>query len=203
MDKYIKDKQYILDKILKPLDEERKQWELEDRLNWYEQHLEIDTADYLRYLADHAVSVGFVEFCGDDTDDLFDKLLGEDYRSDNTYNYNEPFSRAMVIRASKSAEDRAYTIAFAPHYGGDVRGNYGDFVVLTFKDYWTFVEAVDTYVADHCATIEIDGEEYTITWTGGGDSWLIEKDGEYITDGAYIGGTTEDEIKQEIKEQYL
>lgn len=200
MDKYQKRQQLTLNSILRPLEQEYREWVKEDKLNWYEKHLEINTAVYLRYLAANALMVGFAEFM--DADRL-EQMLGEGYTRDNTYNYNEPFSRDMVVCRSKRGEYETFTIAFAPHYGGDVRGNYGDYIVLTFKDEYEFIDLMNEFLAEHATTLEIDGEEYTITWTGGGDNWQVEKNSEFLDDGLQLSGTTEAEIKQEIKEKYL
>lgn len=191
-----------IEAILKPLKEERKKWELEDKLDFFEKHLEIDTADYLEYLAGKALATGTVGFYADDCEDKLEKLLGEDYRSDNTYNYDEPYSRPMVVRAKKDVEDGAFTIALAPHYGGDVRGNYGDFITFVFDSYYSFVEACDEYFLNKIYRFDIDGKGYDVYYSGSGERFVLMSDEDgVISDAFYIGETSEEEIVEAIKRE--
>lgn len=210
MDKYFKRNLNTLKTILAPLENEWKEWELEGKLNWYDKHLAMNTAAYLRYLMARATAVQFVEFYGESRERQLESILGDDYESDNTYNHNEPWTRDMVVVKQKRQEneDEAFTIGFAPHYGGDVRGNYGDFIVLTFKDFWDFAEAHDEFVREHGTTLDIDGVKYDLYWSGAGENFVIAN--HYISDsddiyndGVYIEGTEEADIIKEIKEKYL
>lgn len=206
MDKYFKRDLTALTFILAPLEREWREWEQNGQLNYYDKHLAINTAAYLRYLMAKATAVRFVEFYGESRERQLESIFGEDYKSDNTYNYAEPYTRDMVVikrKRHEGDEDKAYTIGFAPHYGGDVRGNYGDFVVLTFKDFWDFVEAHDAFCQEQEATLEIDGKEYYICWTGSGEYFRMWNDEGFDNDGVYIGETDEADIIRELKEKYL
>lgn len=206
MDKYFKRELNTLKTILAPIEREWQTWEKEGNLSWYDTHLAINTAHYLRYLMARAVSVQFAEFYGESRERILEAVFGEDYKSDNTYNYAEPYTRDMVVIKRKAHDDdekQAYTIAFAPHYGGDVRGNYGDYIILTFKDFYEFVEAHDDFVRERVGVLDIDGTEYRLYWSGAGENFVLENDEGFYEDGVYIGETEKEDIIKEIKEKYL
>lgn len=186
MSKYSKNQAKSLDEILAPLNKERKEWEIQGKLSWGEKHLQIDTADFLGYLSKTALSVGFCPFYDmGEREKTFSHLMGDDYKSDNTYNYNEPFSRPLQVskpneRAKGFDPNRAYTIAFAPHYGGDIRGNYGDFIILTFGNYYDYCDIYNDYTGTYAsADIETEGGDLlNIDWAGG-DSYEVFYNGDY------------------------
>lgn len=203
MDKYFKRNLHTLGTILAPLEKEWREWEKNGQLNWYDKHLAINTAAYLRYLMAKATAVQFAEFRNER---VLEATFGDDYKQDNTYNYDEPYTRDMVVvkkNPSPNDEDKAYTIGFAPHYGGDVRGNYGDYIILTFRDFYEFAEAHDEFVGEQTATLEIDGTEYQLHWSGAGEDFVLENDEGFYNDGVYIGETEKDDIIKELKERYL
>lgn len=206
MDKYFKHNLDTLKTILSPLENEWKDWEKEGKLNWYDTHLAQNTAVYLRFLMARAVAVQFAEF-GENGERTLEATFGGDYQSDNTYNHNEPWTRDMVVvkrQAHEGGENQAYTIGFAPHYGGDVRGNYGDYVILTFKDIYDFAEAHDEFIREQTATLDIDDKEYRLYWSGAGESFVLETDDwTFSRDDICISGTEEADIIKEIKEKYL
>lgn len=206
MDKYFKRNLFALKTILAPLEREWREWEKEGKLDWYDKHLAINTSAYLRYLMAQATAVQFVEFYGESRERQLEAIFGEDYEGNSTYNYNEPFTRGMNIikrKARDNDEKGAYTIGFAPHYGGDIRGNYGDYIILTFDNWYDYIEAHHEFIREQTATLEIDGKAYRLYWSGAGEDFVLENDEGFYEDGVYIGETEEADIIKELKEKYL
>lgn len=178
-DSYAAHTRATLDDILRPL-------EGRGGLSWYGEHIAVATPGFLRHLADAAQHVEFVAFYGDEREGAFDRVFGEGgWEQDNTYNYNEPYTSSMVVvRPVPQCEGTTYTVAFAPHYGGDVRGNYGDFVVVTFKDFYDFVEACDRFYDENRHEFELDGRRFECCYTGAGEWYrLCEQGGDFDSDG--------------------
>lgn len=150
--------------------------------DFYSRHIAIDTHDFLEYLAGKGEVIGVVSFYDDDSEELLEDLIGREYKSDNTYNYNEPYTHDMCVRCcSLKNEDTPYTVAFAPHISGDVRGNYGDFIIFRFNTWWDYVEACNDYYSEHSYSFTLDSHNYTCTYSGG-EYYMLECDGEYVTD---------------------
>lgn len=139
--------------------------------DFYTKHIAVDTASYIRHLVDNATAVQFVEFYSDDRDAQFDRIFGgakgEVWVLNNTYNYNEPYTHAMVtVEPIFGKDSDAYTVALAPCYGGDIRSNYGDFIVLSFTSFWDFLKAQNGYYTSHAYDFQLDGKQYTCVYYG-------------------------------------
>lgn len=203
-DKYNKSQLDTLDEILRPLELKWNDYKLNDKLDWYDEHLLISTPDFLRYLAGRATASQFVEFYGDEREERFDAIYGDgQWKQDNTYNYNEPYSADMVVVQPLSPDEAmAYTVAFAPHYGGDVRGNYGDFVVLTFKDFYAYIDACDEFFKEHAYSFELDGRSFSCQYNGAGEHYtLFERGGEFQSDGFLPAFGSEEEFLESVRKE--
>lgn len=151
--------------------------------DFYNRHIAIDTNDFLKYLAGKGEVIGVVSFYDDDSEEQLEDLIGREYKSDNTYNYNEPYTHDMCVRCcSLKNEDTPYTVAFAPHISGDVRGNYSSFIVLRFATLWDYIEVRDEYFSEHAYAFTLSGHEYTCRYNGAGEYYILDRDGEYVTD---------------------
>lgn len=188
-----------LEAVLKPLKQEG-----ED--DFYTKNIAPNTVDYLRYLAGHASSVQFVGFYDDDREEQLDRIFGgaegEVWKQDNTYNYNEAWSDVMCVAMTKDIDTKGdYKIAFAPHYGGDVRGNYGDFVVLTFPSFYDYYDFTSEFLSESAYVFELDGKKYECYYTGSGEHFFLRQlDGDFESDGFYPEPWTEEEFLASVRE---
>lgn len=184
-----------LDEILQPIETKGDEF--------YVEHIAPSTPAYIRRLAEKAGRVEFVEFDADDREDQFDAIfIGREWVQDNTYNYNEPWTDSMcIVRAESQHEDAPCTIALAPHYGGDVRGNYGDFVVLHFKTFWDYIEVVHDFLYDQVYSFELDGRDLECYYTGGGEYYyLLEQGKDLNSDGFVPERWTEEDFLNSVRE---
>lgn len=79
-----------------------------------------------------------------DAVEYLEDLTGSEFTGDNTYNYTSDFTRDLNIwsQGIGPAEDGGKTIVLvAIHQGGDVRGNYSDYVAyrMNYDEYYTFL----------------------------------------------------------------
>jgi hypothetical protein len=67
------------------------------------------------------------------------ELCGEDYSSDNSYNYDCTLDNTINYCVPKDVYDsKTKFIAIQEHLGGDVRGNYTNIKIYKFKDFEMF-----------------------------------------------------------------
>lgn len=198
-----------LDEVLAPIEEKVAKREEAGEISFYEQYIQIPTADYLRALAAVAINIEIIPFYDGDREARLDGVFGVDkWGQDNTYNRNEPYSNDMEERYPKDRdEDAPYRIAFAPHYGGDVRGNYGDFIVFTFNDYYDYIDASDEFYAERGYDFELDGSKYHTNYTGSGEDYILDEteqpeDGSepLFSDGFTPEPFTEEDFLRSVKE---
>lgn len=171
---YYDQKMKQLEAVLEPLNRD------EGEPDFYLTNICADTGNYIRYLAMHAKMIDFVNFYADDRDEqlarIFGGAKGEVWKQDNTYNHSEAWSDEMCVASAKDTDAGGdYTIAFAPHYGGDVRGNYGDFIVLTFNSFYDMLEFHDSYLAEQAYIFKLDGKEYSCQYSGSGEYFNLHE----------------------------
>lgn len=160
--------------------------------DFYIKNIAPNTKDFLRALAEEAVAVQFVPFYGGSREKEFERIFGGEegsaYKEDNTYNYNEPWTETMCVAMSLGKkEDEAYSVAFARHLGGDVRGNYADFVVVTFRSFWDYQETVDNFFQEHAYNFQCDGRDFECYYNGAGEHFtLTEFGGEGVQSDAFL-----------------
>lgn len=99
----------------------------------------------------------------EDAIEYLEDLTGVEFKGDNTYNYSSDFTQDLNIwtQGLKPCEDGRKTIVLvAIHYGGDVRGNYGDYVAyrMDYDDYCQFLDF-------HYGFYNEKHEEYTAGYT--------------------------------------
>lgn len=178
-----------------------------DEDDYYTQHIAIDTWAFLEFLVERADVVGVVDFYDEHSDELLADLIGRELKYDNTYNYNEPFTHAMATVQAKQPlnENAPYILALAPCIAGDVRGNYGAYIVLRFDRWWDYLELCDEFYNEHSHTIELNGQDVTVTYSGAGECYTLTCENECVTD-AFVPEPWDEadyikSVKQELTRQ--
>jgi hypothetical protein len=69
-----------------------------------------------------------------DTDEYYDETELEEITSDNTYNFSYLGLVDLNWRLYYDAENEKYFYVIMPHLGGDIRGNYGNAIILQGSD---------------------------------------------------------------------
>lgn len=65
-----------------------------------------------------------------------------------------------------------------------MRGNYTDFIAFTFRDFYGYLECVDELLDDKAFRFDLNGNDYTVRWTGAGEYYRIEQ----------VNGTYDNEV---------
>lgn len=130
--------------------------------NTPEQHDEsakylIDVFEYLEQCASDASKVYDKVY---DFDELSELAPDDDWKGDNTYNWNACITHDLDIRYA-NLDDGTVLIALRVHRAGDVRCNYTDFVVMQFDSLESWYEC--EFNLDNTFTLEVDGDIYYIT----------------------------------------
>lgn len=169
--------------------------------DFYNEHIAVDTVDYVKWLCEAGEFLGLVEFWNENADDEVLKLAGGGrLKSDNTYNHNEPFTHDVEVK-TVTGEDGSYTLAVCPHISGDVRGNYcEDFVVVKFKSREDYCEKFLDWSGEHPYDFELDGKSYLCRWGGAGEYFhLFELWGEFQSDAFVPEPWTEDDFLASVR----
>lgn len=167
--------------------------------DYYRQHVAVDTAGFLRHLCEQATAVSTLEF-GSEEEAIDEMFGGKNYKCDNTYNYNEPYAHSMAVLMQEIRDEgEPFVVAYAPHVSGDIRVNYEDYVVFKFNSYFDFVDACNDYYSEHALSIEIDGKTYTLTYGGSGEYYILDRNGEFVSDTFMPEPWTRKDLEKSIK----
>lgn len=176
------------------------------KADFYDKHIAIDTVGFMQYLARRGKVVGFADFYGDDPEEQLEELIMEDsgaaveLKGDNTCNYNEPYTHAMAAYVPvKPDECEPYYVAFCAHISGDVRCNYCEkFVLYRFTSFWDYLDAAQDYYEECEYSFELDGENYTMSYSGG-EYFYLSRNGECLTDGFVPEPWTEEDFIKSVR----
>lgn len=98
--------------------------------------------------------------------DYFQSLEGAEYLGgDNTYNHSGNVQNDFQWHTIKLSDDK-YIVLLAFHIGGDIRGNYTDYIVLEFDYEIGFEEYMGgeiSYEYGLTFDLEVDNKKYAIT----------------------------------------
>lgn len=167
-----------LDEVLKPVIES----DAENGSTFYDEHIAVNTVEYLRHLADRGTVVGYVS-AEEDIDLVLEELAEtEEIKADNSYNYSAPYTHDLEIRKTDFTDNSGpYYIALLTHISGDVRCNYCDeWVVYQFNRGYDFYEAVQEYCDKHMYEFTLDGEKYAVRWGGAGEHFELTHGAEHL-----------------------
>lgn len=146
----------VLEKLKEQLPENEAWWSTPEQKDESSKYL-INCLDYLDKLCENANYV-----CNEpmDNEECFDYMesIDEDFKGDNTYNWGANIDRDLDIRVARKGD--SMWCGFKIHRGGDVRGNYTDWIVMRFDEEYGYYDA--EYELDNAFDIEVDGKTYTI-----------------------------------------
>lgn len=147
----------VLETLKQDLPDNEAWWNTPEQKDESSKYL-ISCLDYLDKLCERASWV-----CNEplDNDACYDYMesIDEEFKSDNTYNWNANIDRELDIRLAHKGD--AVWVAFKIHRGGDVRGNYTDWVVMRFDNEYDYYDVA--FELDNSFDIDVDGKTYTIT----------------------------------------
>ena len=191
-----------------------------------EKNLIVDVVPFLESLEKYEIVGEMIELYDYDTDEytdiegseLFEELeeSGEIKEAihDNSYSWNSPISNDLDFIKYKNVGTGEIYIKMMVHLGGDIRGNYTDYILLKFDDEWEYLEGFYENSHSICEVgsksvyfenIEYKGNLYNITvniyWYDELATYYItDENGEEVESGEAYFEYEYDDMKEEIME---
>lgn len=191
-----------------------------------ENNLIVDVIPFLESLEKYEIVGEMIELYNYDTDEytdvegseLFEELeeSGEIKEAihDNSYNWDSPISNNLDFIKYKNVGTGEIYIKMMVHLGGDIRGNYTDYILLKFDAEWEYADAFYENSYNGCEigsksvyfeNIEYKGKLYNIAmdsyWHNDLKRYYItNENGEEVDSGEEYFDYEYDEIKEKIME---